>query len=294
MPAKRDPSRGAAEMIVDLHLHTTASDGVLAPSQLVRSAIEAGLEIIAITDHDSTEGLGEAFQTARAYPRLALIPGIELGTDIPEGEAHILGYFVDYRDIELQRTLARFRDDRIARARAMLERLARLGMPVEWARVTAIAGEAALGRPHVAHAMVEKGYVATVREAFDRFLGYGRPAYVEREKFAPPEAISLIQRVHGLAVLAHPMFVPHLDRLLPALAEAGLEGMETYYAFASPAVRRSLLKKCQRHGLFPTGGSDYHGPGLAEECTIGGAGVPREVGEALLARAPEWVRSARP
>ncbi|MBI4236363.1 MAG: PHP domain-containing protein [Chloroflexi bacterium] len=271
-------------MSVDLHLHSTVSDGVLTPADLVRQAAAAGLRIIALTDHDSTDGLGEAQEAARAHPRLVLIPGVEFSTDVAQGEVHILGYFIQVQAPGLQAALASFRDDRVGRARRMVERLAALGMPLQWERVLEIAGEGSIGRPHIAQALVEAGHVPSVRAAFDRLLGRNGPAYVERAKMLPSEAIALVLRAGGLAVLAHPRESPDLDRLVPELAAAGLAGMEVYYGLYPPEERARLLALARRYDLLPTGGSDYHGPGLAAECPLGGAEVPLAVGEALLAR----------
>lgn len=278
-------------MSVDLHTHSTISDGVLAPGELVDQAAAAGVRIMALTDHDSTDGVAEAARAARGHAGFTLIPGIELSTDVPQGEVHVLGYFIDIEDRQLQSTLVSFRNDREGRARRMVERLADLGMPVRWERVLQIAGEGSIGRPHVAQALVEAGHVGSVREAFDRYIGRNGPAYVERARMAPAEAIALIRRFGGLAALAHPRESPNLDTLLPELVVAGLAGMEVYYGLYPPLERDVLLSLCRRHGILPTGGSDYHGPGLAAECPLGGANVPLAVGEALLARRPQQAGS---
>lgn len=279
------------ENLVDLHLHTTASDGSDSPTALVRRAQAAGLKVIAVTDHDSTEGVAEALAAASGSG-LEVIPGIEISTDVPSGEVHILGYFIDRENAELQRVLRTLRDSRRGRARGMVDKLAELGMPVDWERVKEIAGAGAVGRPHVAQAMVEKGYVASNAEAFERYIGRNGPAYVERYKLTPVEAVKLIISAGGLPGLAHPI-IPGvedslgeehtLDSLLEELAPAGLAAMECYYTGYTPEITASLLAKARRHNLIPTGGSDYHGRNL-EGSVLGGVYVPLDSVADLRAR----------
>lgn len=268
--------------LADLHLHTTASDGRLTPSQLVHLCARRGLRVIAITDHDTTAALEEALETARLYPGLTVIPGIEFSTDIPGTEVHLLAYFIDHRSPALQEVLARFRQGRVERARRMVERLAQLGYPLEWDRVVALAGEASLGRPHIALAMVEKGYVATPKEAFERFLGRNGPAYVEREKLPPEEAVRLALRFHGLPVLAHPNEVQGVEEVLPPLVRAGLVGLEVYYGNYDGATQQRLLALAHHYHLLPTGGSDYHALGNPDEVEPGTVGPPLEVARQLM------------
>ena len=179
--------------VVDLHLHTTASDGRLTPTELIKLVASRGLETIAITDHDSTEGLDEALEAGKAFPQLTVIPGMELSTDVPGSEIHILAYFIPSNDKHLQETLQRFRQGRLGRAERMVEKLNDLGVRIEWQRVQEIAGEGAVGRPHIALAMVEKGYVSRTKEAFDVYIGRNGPAYAERDKLTAQEAITLIK-----------------------------------------------------------------------------------------------------
>lgn len=267
---------------VDLHLHTTASDGRLRPAELVDLCARRGLRVISVTDHDTLEGLAEAREAVRSLPHLHLIPGVELSVDLPGTEVHLLAYGVDPQDPHLRARLDRFRQGREARARRMVERLAELGYPLEWERVRAIAGDAPVGRPHIALAMVERGYVPDVQTAFDRFLHFGGPAYVAREKLAPEEAVALIRRCRGVAVLAHPHYVKDLDRILPRLVEAGLQGMEVYYKDCTPAQVECLEEAARRHGLLPTGGTDFHGLDRPHEVPPGAVGPPLEVADALL------------
>jgi 3',5'-nucleoside bisphosphate phosphatase len=280
--------------LCDLHLHTTASDGSDTPAHLVAQARRLGLRVIAITDHDSTEGVAEALAAARGSD-LEVIPGIEVSTDVPAGEVHVLGYFVNTADEALQSILRLLRESRVGRARQMVEKLAVLGLPLDYERVRQLAGEGAVGRPHVAQAMLEKGYVSSMREAFDRYISRNGPAYVERYKLTPVEAVALIRRAGGLAGLAHPVIMGaaeplggdyDLDSLLAELAGAGLAAMECYYTGYPLDVTKSLLAKAQALSLIPTGGSDYHGANL-EGPVLGDVEVPFSSVEALKARLGE-------
>jgi len=267
----------------DLHTHSTYSDGVLTPRQLVDYAYSRGVRILALTDHDITDGIPEALEAARAYPDLLLIPGIEMSTDVPGNEVHVLGYFIDWQDADFQRELARLRDSRLHRGRRMVEKLAQLGVHISWERVLQIAGDGAVGRPHIAQAMVEAGYVRDVNEAFQRYLGRNGPAYVEREKLSPVEVVQLLQKVGGLAVLAHPReLMEELERLLPPLKEAGLVGMEVYYQDYTPEEMEALLEWARRFELLPLGGSDYHGLGGPQQREPGDIPLPEEPVRRLL------------
>ncbi len=269
---------------VDLHLHSTASDGKYKPAEIIAKAAEIGLKFISLTDHDSIEGIAPAIETAKAYPDLTFIPGVEISTDLPDGEAHILGYFVDYADAEFKKELAKFRDSRTGRGRRMVEKLAGLGIKIDWARVQEIAGDGAIGRPHVAQAMLEKGYIKTFEEAFDIYIGHGGPAYVEREKMTPQEAVKLILRAKGIPVLAHPFTVKDPEAMVKSLKEVGLMGIEAYYKDNMPAVTKSTLQLAKKYRLIATGGTDYHGIS-DNEVMMGGTEVPLEAAEKLIALA---------
>jgi predicted metal-dependent phosphoesterase TrpH len=268
--------------LVDLHLHTTCSDGRLTPTQLVDLVGERGLQVVAITDHDSTEGLAAVMEASKKFPRLSIIPGIELSTDIPGNEIHVLGYFIRYSDEEFQRTLTEFRDGRVDRAHEMVDKLAALGLPVEWERVLELA-DGAVGRPHIAQAMVEKGYITYPQEAFIKHLGRNGLAYAERAKLTPSEAVGLITGVGGLAVLAHPREVDNVEPLLPELKAAGLVGIEVYYGTYTPSEVKSLAALAAKEGLIPCGGSDYHALGTSGEVEPGSVGPPMETMERLYA-----------
>ena len=268
----------------DFHLHSTASDGILSPTELVRLVYEQGVRVMALTDHDSTEGVAEARRAAAAYSDFTLIPGIEMGTDIPGGEVHVLGYFLEPDDPELRQTLQRLRDGRRGRGERMVEKLRALGLDVTWEQVQRIAGEGAVGRPHVAQALLEKGYVSTVKEAFDKYIGRNGPAYAEREKMTPAEAVATIVRLGGVPCLAHPRDLADLDGLLAELKSAGLASMEVFYKdYDAEAVGR-LLAAARNFDLIPLGGSDYHGIFGQEEPFPGGmySPLPDASIEALL------------
>ncbi len=273
--------------LVDLHLHSTASDGRLSPEALVGKAAELGLEVIALTDHDTVDGINAALKAAADFPQLTLIPGVEISTDLPGGEAHVLGYFIDYTNRELEAALERFRNSRQGRARGMVSRLADFGMKIDWQRVRELAGDGSIGRPHIARAMLEKGYIETFEEAFDKYIGHGKPAYVEREKMTPEEAVQLIVRSQGLPVLAHPYTVTEPEAMVVSLKNVGLIGIEAYYKDYSPNEIETLLNMAEKYGLIATGGTDYHGIGDSSEVILGGVEVPMKAVEQIIARADE-------
>jgi predicted metal-dependent phosphoesterase TrpH len=250
-------------LTVDLHLHSTVSDGRLSPSELVRYAHECGTTVMALSDHDSTDGVAEA-QLVGSELGLRVIPATELSTDVPEASVHVLGLFLDHRDAGLQKALRGFRDARLERAQLMVEALTRLGVPIELNRVFEIAGEGSVGRPHVAQALLEAGHIQTIDEAFDRFIGRDGPAYFEGFRLEPVEAIRLIHGVGGLASWAHPNELDGRDwrALLPTVLAAGIDGLEVYYSKGyAPEVTQQMLEVCTIYDLVPTVGSDYHGFG---------------------------------
>ena len=229
-------------MKIDLHTHSTASDGLYTPAELIKHASEAGLSIIALTDHDTTNGLEEALGAGQAR-QIEVIPGIEVNTDHANSEVHVLGYFLEYQQAAFQRTLQTLRDMRVTRAQRMVEKLRAIGLDITWERVRELAA-GTVGRPHVAAALVEKGYADSVADAFNRYLGRDKPGYVERYKLAPLDAIKLIGSVHGLPVLAHPAGIPMLEDVLPSLCMAGLAGIEVYYGEYEPPDSRIPQKTC--------------------------------------------------
>ncbi len=273
--------------LVDLHLHTLASDGRLTPTELVRLAARQGLKTIAVTDHDTTEGLAEAFEAAKEFPGLRIIPGIELSADVPGDEVHVLGYFLDYYNEEFQGTLQRFRDGRVDRAKLMVEKLDTLGIHLEWERVQAMAGDGAVGRPHIALAMVEAGYCEEPKQAFPEYLGRNGLAYVERTKLTPEEAVGMIHRVGGVAVLAHPAYMNDMESGIASLHRAGLTGMEVYYAQYDDDTVRHLERLSRQYELVPCGGSDYHGLGNTGELPPGSNGPSPDTVDRLEEAAAE-------
>ena len=272
---------------VDLHIHSTASDGRLGPADIVRQAAKQGLSIIAITDHDSADGIVPALIAAKTFPGLTVIPGVELSTDVPQGEVHVLGYFIDYTDHEFQVTLGRLRNSRLNRAQGMVAKLKNLGIHIDWERVQEIAGTGSIGRPHIAQAMLERGYIASIKEAFAKYISREGPAYVEREKMTPVEAVELILKVNGLPVLAHPFTANNPEMMIVELKAAGLIGIEAYYnGYTADEISR-LVSLADKYSLIATGGSDYHGIEAANETIIGGANVPMKSVEQLIALAEQ-------
>ncbi len=258
----------------DLHLHTTASDGQLRPSELVELARKNHLNTIAITDHDTTDGLLEAQQAANDYP--VVVPGIELSAEENDVDVHMLGYYVQPDNKDFQATLTRFRHDRLDRGQGMVEKLAALGKPIRWERVLELSNGGSVGRPHVARAMVEAGHVESVNAAFDLYLHHGGPAYVSRKRMSPEEAVELIHAAGGVAVMAHPGLVPDYLGVLERLVTAGLDGVEYNHPRNPATVRENVRAVALKHNLIMTGGSDFHRMGDA----MGGYNAPPE---ALLA-----------
>ncbi len=273
---------------IDLHMHTTASDGRLTPTQLVRLLAQRGVSVAAISDHDNTDGLDEALAEAERHPGLHIVPAIEISADHPtddKADVHVLGYFPQYHDARFQERLRTFREDREERGFRMVAKLRAMGYPVDWERVKAIAGDAPIGRPHIARAMVERGYVAQIKDAFKGFLEDGGPAFVDRAHISMPEAVELIESVGGVAVLAHPLYVPGYADILPHLADMGFVGFEVHYGDFSADQRRELGRLAERYGMLPCGGSDYHAMGHDNEVLPGMAGPPVEVFMELKRRA---------
>ncbi|ADU51183.1 PHP domain protein [Thermaerobacter marianensis DSM 12885] len=273
----------------DLHTHTTASDGTVTPEERIRMAVAAGLEWVGITDHDTLAGLPAAREAARAAG-IGLVPGVELSTDVDLGTrrvgVHVLGYWVHEDDAPLVELLARRRAAREQRLARMLERLAAAGIVLDEARVRSLAAGGAVGRPHVARALVEAGVVATVAEAFEKYLTPGKPGYVPRAPLAPEAAIAAIREAGGVPVLAHPGLLPQqLFNLWPAWKRQGLAGVEVYHSKHSPEQAQAFLARARELDLVPTGGSDCHGPQPGQPPLIGRVRVPAEWVERLRQRA---------
>ncbi len=272
---------------VDLHIHSTVSDGRLSPADIVRKSAEIGLTIIALADHDTVDGIVPALAAAKAFPWLRVIPCVEISTDVPSGEVHVLGYFIDYTDHELQAALERMRNSRRERAQGIIAKLGNLGMHIDWERVQEIADSGSIGRPHIAQAMLEKGYIASLKEAFTKYISRDRPAYVERGKMTPQEAVELILQANGLPVLAHPFTVSDPEMMTVELKAAGLVGIEAYCNGYTVGEINKLVSLANGHNLIITGGSDYHGLDTSTETMIGGVDVPIELAERLIALAEQ-------
>jgi predicted metal-dependent phosphoesterase TrpH len=269
-------------MRADLHLHTTASDGKLTPQELVRQAVELKLDVIAITDHDSVGGISPALEVAKSFPQLMVIPGVEINTDVPKGEVHILGYFINYRDPEFNHALEELRNSRYERGKKMVARLAEIGVHIDWGRVLGLAGGGSVGRPHIAQAMLERGYISSLQEAFTKYIGRNGPAYVERKKLMPVEAVKLVFNSGGLPVLAHPADIEPLEPLILELKRAGMVGIEIYYnGYASKTINQ-LKRLAEKHNLVACGGSDYHGLDDSIGASMGSVDLPRESVEQLI------------
>ena len=263
---------------VDLHLHSTASDGIYTPAELVQLALDKAIQVIALTDHDTTEGIEEALDAAQGTG-LTVVPGVEISTDVPGNrELHILGYHIDRHDAPLQECLEELRQSRLERVRKMVDLLAQAGCNLELDRLMAIAGRGSVGRPHIAQAMVEANCVNSVASAFRLYIGRGAPAYGFRSKLTAQEAIQIVLEAGGVPVLAHPsQLVEHI----PELVRYGLAGLEVYYDGYEGAEKRFLAGLAQKYDLIATGGSDFHGPGITRAVDIGQVAVPWSAVEQL-------------
>ena len=247
---------------LDFHLHTTHSDGSCTPAEVIALAANAGVTALAITDHDITTGVPEA--TAAGKDRgIEIIPGIEISSLLGGAELHMLGYFLDYQDVRLNERLTSLRESRHRRNPKIIERLQAAGIDITYEEVRALAGTDSVGRPHIARVLMEKGVVASAKEAFDQWLADGRPAYVPRELPTPAEAIHWIKEAKGLAVLAHPTWVKTTEGTLADLVRTlkadGLDGVEVHYSTHTARQTRDYLALAKQQGLLVTGGSDFHG-----------------------------------
>jgi predicted metal-dependent phosphoesterase TrpH len=279
--------------VIDLHSHSTMSDGTDTPTEVVRLACEAGLSAMALTDHDTLDHVAEARAAADARG-LRLVPGCEISCELggrAPGSMHLLVFFVDDGPGELQSRLAALQVARNERNVQIVEALNAHGIPITVAEVRAQAGPGSVGRPHIARVLMESGYVASIQEAFDVWLGKGRPAYFERDRLGPEEAIELTHASGGACAVAHPgslgLADDALDEFAGALAGAGLDGLECEYGAYPPEERAPFYELARRHGLAPTGGSDYHGenkPGLRVGVGRGDLRVPDELLSGLESR----------
>jgi len=268
----------------DLHVHSSASDGTDPPAEVMRRAALAGLDVVALTDHDTAAGLPEAH--AAAGP-VTLLPGMEVSCRLDDRSLHMLAYLFDPDQPELAAELARIRDDRVLRARAMVDKLAGLGVDISWEQVAAIAGQAVVGRPHIARAMAASGAIASPREAFTRdWIADGGRAYVDRYALDPARAIGLVREASGVAVLAHPRASRDTrvtDGQIAGLAAAGLAGVEAFHPDQPEAERAGLLALASGLSLVATGGSDDHGSLTGYR--LGCETTPADAYYALISRA---------
>jgi predicted metal-dependent phosphoesterase TrpH len=260
---------------IDLHLHSNRSDGLLEPGEVIVAAQEAGLRAVALTDHDTLAGVEEAAEAA-ADIGLPFVPGIEFSCYDDNGSTHLLGYFVDPGHDELAAYLANARELRVERAQKMVEKLNGLSVDVTLDDVRAQTSEHGLiARPHVARALVAGGWVKTYNEAFYRFIAAGQPAYVPTWRLSPAEGVRRIQDAGGLAILAHGG-KSHSESAIRALVDAGLDGLETLHPEHGPYEVRRLRRLVEQHGLFETGGSDWHGPHDGRRGQLASQPVPYE------------------
>lgn len=268
---------------VDLHLHTNSSDGTLSPSELIILIKSKKLKIISITDHDTTNGLKEAQNTVGQLEQLTIIPGIELSTETKNVEIHLLGYGISVDNSDFQNDLSNLRNEREIRTKKIVENLQDMGLLITWERVRSLANDA-VARPHIARALIEKGYVKYNFEAFDKYIGNHAPAYVPRKKLLTIDAAKMIQKYNGLSAIAHPLDIPNLDSIIQELIPHGLIGMDVYYGRYSSYQIEKLLKICNKFNLIPLGGSDFHASGNPEEIYPGDAGPPLDNGIELISR----------
>jgi predicted metal-dependent phosphoesterase TrpH len=271
---KEDVSNG---MYADLHLHTNLSDGTFTPSQLIALAKKAGLDCISITDHDCVA----AYLTDLPKQDIEIVPGIELTADVNNTEVHLLGYFIDYEAGWFQDKLKEICSSRVERMKEMCAKLTRLGMKLDYEEVVNVSGHSCVGRLHLARLMVKKGYVFGTQEAFDKYIGDGRPCYASKFRLSPKEAIALILEIKGVPVLAHPYSLANQD-LIPEFVKSGLMGLEAIYPEHNPSQTKHYQRLSKEYGLLVTGGSDCHGE-AKPQIRIGEIKIPYDLIEKLKA-----------
>lgn len=276
--------------MIDLHTHSTFSDGSLTPEELVRAAVRSGLAAVALTDHDNVAGVPRFLAAAAKMP-LRAISGVEISADFYPGTMHILGYFVDPHNAPLEEALKWIREGRELRNEQILKKLIELGLKITWDEVKSYAGEDVVGRPHFAQALLARGYVRSKDEAFERYLGKGKAAYADRRRFSPTDCIRLIREAGGVAVLAHPFTLglpfDEVRLLLRTLKDSGLGGVEVIYTEHTPEMQSAYDAMAKELDLVPTGGSDFHGvimPDIKLGRGFGNLAVPDVVLEQLESR----------
>jgi predicted metal-dependent phosphoesterase TrpH len=276
-------------MLIDLHTHTTASDGRLSPSELVRYAREKDLRVIAVTDHDTIEGNEEAV-SAGMREGIEVVPGIEISVDYTPGSMHMLGYFITGGEHGLQEKLALLQDSRADRNPKIIEKLNELGIAIHYDEVLKVSGGGQVGRPHIAQVLMQRGYTKTIQEAFDKYLGKGAPAYFDKFRLEAHDAIAMIMDAGGVPVLAHPFTLyckssNDLEQLIAQLVDHGLQGIEVFYPEHNKQQTAEYHLLAKRNNLLVTGGSDFHGAQMAG-ADLGGEDlkIPYSLFENLKAR----------
>jgi predicted metal-dependent phosphoesterase TrpH len=276
--------------VIDLHIHSTFSDGSVTPEGIVELAAQAGVKTIALTDHDGMGGIAR-FVGACRTAGIRGLPGIEISVDCKSGTMHMLGYFPTEQDSRMESALIRIRQGRADRNQVILAKLNHQGFAITWEDVIRFAGEDVVGRPHFACALIEKGYFKKKDDVFDRLLGKGQPAYVDRFRLSAAESIAMIRGMGGVAVLAHPFTLGRhrkgLRALLADLAAKGLQGLEVYYPEYDASQTRNLLALAREFNLLVTGGSDFHGalnPNFRLGVGFGSLAVPDELADRLYER----------
>jgi len=267
------------ELFVDLHIHTNFSDGSFTPEEVVRYAQEVGLSAISITDHDITDGILPAIKEG-VKRGIEVIPGVELSVELKnssEGEMHILGYFINWEDVQFQEQLRLFRNIRERRAIHILEKLSQIGIKLDEKKLLEF-GTGSIGRLHIAKFLLEEGYVKDIPEAFHKYLGWGKPAYVPKFRLKPEDAIKIIKKIGGIPVLAHPFYGNYGNRnLISELVRFGLKGIESWHSKHPEKTQQLFISLAKEFNLIVTGGSDCHGPVGDEPPLIGTQKVPYEV-----------------
>lgn len=275
--------------MIDLHLHTTFSDGMSEAEDLIREAIAFGLDAIAITDHDNTQSYSIARQQAEGSP-LEVIPAIEINTvwEEYEQEVHILGYYIDLSEANLRDVIETHRSNRYQQIQALASRLKDKGLDITYEEILAQSREnGTLGRPHVARALLNKGQVETISDAFNQYLTRKSDVYIKRKTVSPHEAVEAIYECGGIPVIAHPGEMEHVEQLVEELIDYGLRGLEAYHKSHRPAIIEYHCTLAERHGLIITGGTDYHGPSDAYQKALGRLCIPNYV---LPRLKQEWER----
>lgn len=274
---------------VDLHVHSDKSDGSMSPAALTAYAAEKGLRAFALTDHDTIDGLAEALNAAKQFPDLEVIPGIEFSTEYKGRDIHIVGLYIRYDDPEFLKYLTDFQDSRIRRNEKMCNNLASAGIDISFEKLQAEFPDSVITRAHYARYLLDHGYVGSLKEAFDRYVGDHSKYFVPREKVTPVQAVELILRAGGIPILAHPVLYrmsdAALEELVAQLKDAGLIGMECVYSTYSSAEERDMKRLADKYGLIYSGGSDFHGkakPGLDLATGYGKLFVPETILDDLI------------